>query len=388
MATNTSSTPTNPGRWAITSFSVPSVLKWQPFTSTPPSTPLDRDRLTALPAHVEGNLVLIRILTAGIAGVDNIQRAGGYPNPRCAEPGFTPGYDFVGEVVALGPDAVSAYANEVSGADSLAVGDKVASMCVLGAYATHILVPATELLKLKPTDDPVKAVALPLNYMTAYGMLRQSGVDLGPGSSILIGSASGGIGTALAQLVHAFDMRINMIGTCSPGKMDYLKSLGVTPVSRFGDIPAEVKKLTGGKGVDVAYDAVGSLESLAASRAATKEGTGQVIMIGIMDEIKSDGSGMRNPGAPVEEILGPRLGERTSFFNVERNYSLKDRGLFRKDFEDILVKVREGKLEPGISKLYRLSKAVEVNEMLVHGGGVTGKMVFVVDGKLAEEKGI
>ena len=42
--------------------------------------------------------------------------------------------------------------------------------------------------------------------MTAWGMLKHSGVNLAPGSSILIGSASGGLGTAVAQLVTAFDM--------------------------------------------------------------------------------------------------------------------------------------------------------------------------------------
>ena len=87
---NTSSTPTSPGRWVITEFGKSSVLKWEAF-----------DPMAALSAGG----VLIRILVAGIAGVDNIQRVGGYPHPLAKAPGFTPGYDLVGEIVALG-DAI------------------------------------------------------------------------------------------------------------------------------------------------------------------------------------------------------------------------------------------------------------------------------------------
>lgn len=84
--------------------------------------------------------VLVRVLTAGIAGVDNMQRVGGYPDPRCSKPGFTPGYEFVGEIVRLGPSVTSQ--------DSFAVGDRVASMCTLGAHATHVVISSAELIRI------------------------------------------------------------------------------------------------------------------------------------------------------------------------------------------------------------------------------------------------
>lgn len=387
--TTTAPTPTTGGRWVVPRFGVPSVLEWQPFTDKPTFGNYNPDRLSSLPTTLTGNHVLARIITAGAAGPDNIQRAGGYPSPRTAQPGFTPGHDFVGEIIALGPDASAAYAADAGKPSAtLKVGEIVASDCLINAHATHIIIEATNVLKLDPKDDPVKIVALPLNYMTAYGMLRRTNAPLPPGSSILIGSASGGVGTAIAQLAHTFDMKLNMIGTCSPSKMEYVRSLGVTPVDRFSDVAGEVRKLTGDKGVDVAFDAVGSKESLTVSRAATKDGTGQVIMIGIMDDILEDGSGMRQPQLGAQELLAERLGERMQFFSMEAHYSLINRKGFREDFDAIAQKVREGELDPVVSKLFKLSEAVHVNELLVHGGGVKGKMVYVVDGDVAKEKGL
>ncbi|RYO90560.1 hypothetical protein DL766_006762 [Monosporascus sp. MC13-8B] len=134
---------------------------------------------------------------------------------------------------------------------------------MVGAHAIHIILPVTELIRIKNADDPIKVCALPLKYLTAWGMLKRSGVYLVLGSRILIGSASGGVGTAVAQLVHAFDLKLKMVGTCSPSKFDYTKSLRVIPVGRNApDLVEQVRPLTNGEGVDVANDAVGSEDSL------------------------------------------------------------------------------------------------------------------------------
>lgn len=257
---NTSSTPDQPGRWIVTEFGTPSVLKWESFNPT--------QELSA------ENNVLIRIIVAGIAGVDNIQRAGGYPDPRAARPGFTTGYDLVGEVIALH--------DSIPKGCGLAIGDRVTSLCRFGAHATHIALPYEDVILLKPDDDPIEICALPLNYMTAWGMLKHSGVDLLPGSTILMGSASGGLGTAVAQLIKAFKMEIRIIGTCSPSKLDYVRSLGIEPIDRHAsDLVGQVHKLTGGFGVDVAYDGVCSDESVNNFLAATKKGVGKVVVFGV-----------------------------------------------------------------------------------------------------------
>jgi NADPH2:quinone reductase len=257
---NTSPTPNDPGRWIVTEFGTPSVMKWTPWD---PTQELSDEKN-----------VLVRIIVAGIAGTDNIQRAGGYPDPLSANPGFATGYDIVGEVIALS-DFVPDDCN-------LKVGDRVASLCRFGAHATHIVMSYKDLIRIEHTDDPIKICTLPLNYMTAWGMLRPDGVQLPPGSTVLFGSASGGLGTAFAQLVKAFNLDIRILGTCSPSKFDYVRSLGIEPLDRnAADLVDQVRKLTGGEGVDVAYDGVCSEESIRNFSAATKADVGKVVVFGV-----------------------------------------------------------------------------------------------------------
>ena len=365
MNMNTSPTPSGSGRWVIPRFGGPDVLEWH------------ETDVTAAP---EPDSALVRIIVAGIAGTDNLQRVGGYPNERCAQPGFTPGYDLVGEIVALGPET------EASGQQPrLVKGDRVAALCTVGAHATHIYMPLADLVRLDPADDAVAACALPLNYMTAYGMLRRSGVALPRGSTVLIGSASGGVGTAVAQIVRAFDLGIAMIGTCSPGKFDFLRSLGVEP-----DLAERVRALTpGGKGVDVAFDAVGSEASLRRSREATRDDGGKVLVIGVMSEIRTDGDGLRGGDSlDVGALLRERARPWTVFFSMDRDWYYPERTSWVAALSEVLAKVRGGQLEPVVARRFRLSEAVEANRELVAGTNVRGKMVFVVDGELAAQEGI
>ncbi len=357
----TAPTPQSPGHWIVPKFGPPSVLKWE--------------TLPQLPPPAKGQLT-VRIQAAGISGADNVWRAGGYPGFGI-EPGFTPGYDFVGAVDAVG--------DEVEGFE---MGDVVAClMGGFGGYATYWTGGASEVVKLRRDDDVLKMAALPLNYMTAYGMLRRSGVELGRGSSVLIGGVSGAVGTAVAQLVKSFDMGIVMFGTCSKANFDYVKGLGVTPIDRHtGDLVGEVRRLTGGRGVDVVYDSVGSKQSLDDSLAATKDGAGSVVCMGTFSTVREDGSGLVEGAFNAFEYVEKQ--ERMSFFVVTYGYLFKDRQLWCSDFEAVVQKVRDGALEPIVGKLFRLSEAVEANQALVEGSGGRGKMLFVVDEALARKHGL
>jgi NADPH:quinone reductase-like Zn-dependent oxidoreductase len=352
-----------PGRWIVTTFGPPSVLSWKAFDPLP--VPLQ-------------NEARVRIIATGVGAVDNIQRSGGYPDERTISPGFTPGYEFVGEVDAVGP-----------GVSSVNVGDHVAALCTVGAYATHIVLPAMELFPIHPSDDAVKVAALPLNFMTAYGLLKRSGVNLPRGSSVLIGSAAGGIGSAIAQLNTALDMGLVLLGTCSPRNFSFVKALGITPIDRHAaDLPARVKELTGGRGVNVAFDAVGSEESIRTSFECTAEGTGEVRVIGVQSSILSGGAGMSPERFKTFEMLEKGVIPRTKFWMVTVDYYHQDRETFAKDFESLLQAVRDGRLSPLIGKLFRLDQSIEANELLAHGAPFEGKMEFLVDEDLAKSRGL
>lgn len=218
--------------------------------------------------------------------------------------------------------------------------------------------------------------------------MDHAGVSLPPKSSILIGSAAGGVGTAIAQLVAAFNMDLTMIGTCSQSKFDYVRSLGVTPVDRNDtNLSNAVRALTNDQGVDVAYDAVGSTESLSQSLRSAKDETGRVVAIGIMGDIASGGDGMTSTKS-ADEILGQRLGPRMTYWGVERGYYQDTNDVWRADFYEILGKVRSGVLNPVIGRLLPLRDAVRAHEFLVEGSDVRGKMLFVVDAEVARRFGI
>lgn len=76
-----------------------------------------------------------------------------------------------------------------------------------------------------------------------------------------------------------------------------------------------------------------------------------------------------------------------SFFSATQ-YQVSQKDAFANDFEEIVQKMRDGKMTPIISELFRLSQAVEANETLVSGQGVMGKMEFVVDAELAKVHGL
>lgn len=358
---NTSPTSTQAGRWVITGFGAPDVLEWQPMN-------LDEE----LPQQS----ALIRIIVAGVGGTDNIQRAGGYPHPSCHNPGFTPGYDIVGQVVSTSAED-----------SAIQAGDFVASMCRTGGHATHVVLPVSHLLKIRPDDDFVKVGALPLNYMTAYNMLLRNDLDLKPGSKILLGSAAGGVGTAAAQLNKSLGLGLTVYGTSSTSKFDFLRSLDVIPVDRraedFGD---QVKRMSGG-GVDVAFDAVGSELSLKQSKLATKD-TGTIIMIGGMAEIAADGSGILSGDKSLSQAVFSRMQSRMRFYGVDNEDNFKPGSPFLSDLETIVQSVRDRKLDPLISDVLPLRDEISAQERVISGQGIMGRMVFAVDAELAAKYGI
>ena len=130
--------------------------------------------------------VRVRVLAAGVAMPDVMEREGIHPEtPRTP---YTPGWDLVGVVDALG-DGVAGFAP----------GQPVAAMPVSGSYAEYVCLKSTEFVGIRDGLDPAEAVSLILNYITAYQMLHRCAAAR-PGQSILIHGASGGVGTALLQL--------------------------------------------------------------------------------------------------------------------------------------------------------------------------------------------
>jgi NADPH2:quinone reductase len=186
--------------------------------------------------------VLIRVEAVGVNFIETYFRKGIY---KASLP-LIPGSEAAGTVEQLGP-----------GVTGFAEGDAVASVSVVGSYAEYALVPAAQLVKVPAGVSPEQAAAAMLQGMTAH-YLTHSTFPLKAGDTALIHAGAGGVGLLLTQMAKQLGSRV--IATVSTqAKAELSREAGASEVILYTeqDFVAEVKRLTGGKGVDVVYDSVG-----------------------------------------------------------------------------------------------------------------------------------
>ena len=199
--------------------------------------------------------ILVRHEAVGVNFIDTYHRSGLYPMKLPSGLGS----EAAGVVEALG-----------EGVTRFAVGDPVGyAGAVLGSYADHAVVAADRAVKLPPGIDAKVAAAALLKGMTVEAFLCRC-YPVKAGQTILIHAAAGGVGQIMVQWAKAIGATV--IATVgSEAKADKARALGADHIIlyRDQDVAAEVRRITGGKGVPVVYDSVGrttfdgSLASLA-----------------------------------------------------------------------------------------------------------------------------
>src|SRR4029079_6716686 len=192
--------------------------------------------------------VLVKADTIGVSRPELLVRRGVYPwmPPLPAIPGI----EMAGTGVELG-----------AGATRFAVGQKVYVTARelpvrAGCYAEYIAVPEAAPFAL-PDNVDLEAAACLSNYQVAWHLLHTAARGV-PGKTVLVGQASGGLGSAAVQLAKLAGMTaIALVG--SPEKARALKALGADHVidRSSEDVAARVKDITEGVGVDLILDAVG-----------------------------------------------------------------------------------------------------------------------------------
>jgi NADPH2:quinone reductase len=189
--------------------------------------------------------VLIRALAVGVNRPDVAQRSGSYPPPPGASPII--GLECAGEVVAVG-EAVTRWK----------IGDQVAALTNGGAYAEYVTAPEAQTLPWPKGYDAIRAAALPETYFTVWANLFGHG-RLAAGEAVLIHGGTSGIGVTAIQLAKAFGATVYATAG-SAAKCAACLELGADAAIdyRAQDFVEEIKKLTGGKGVDVVLDMVGA----------------------------------------------------------------------------------------------------------------------------------
>lgn len=200
-------------------------------------------QLAELPIPQPGpGQVLIRVEAIGINFIEIYFRTGVY---KASFP-LTPGSEAAGTVEELGP-----------GVTGFAAGEAVASTSVLGSYAEYALVPAAQLVKVPAGLSPEKAAAVMLQGMTAH-YLAYSTFPLKAGDTALVHAGAGGVGLLLTQMAKRLGARV-ICTVSTKAKAELAREAGAAHAILYTeqDFEAEVKRLTGGKGVDVVYDSVG-----------------------------------------------------------------------------------------------------------------------------------
>jgi NADPH2:quinone reductase len=194
-----------------------------------------------LPEPGEGE-ARVKIEAAGVNFIDIYHRIGRYQG---ALP-LTLGQEAAGVVEAVGPNVTD-----------IRPGDRVAYASVQGSYAEYAVVPAWRLVPIPDKMDAQHAAAIMIQGMTAH-YLTFSTYPLKKGDTALVHAAGGGTGQLLVQIAKKRGARV--IGTASTEEKAALaREAGADEVILYTqtDFESEVKRLTGGAGVDVVYDSVG-----------------------------------------------------------------------------------------------------------------------------------
>ncbi|WP_424952139.1 medium chain dehydrogenase/reductase family protein [Deinococcus sp.] len=325
-------------------------------------------RQSSLPAPSTGQ-ALIQIDASGVSFAEQAMRRGLYPGqPKFP---FVPGYDFVGRVLKVGP-----------GVAQDLIGTRVAAVTKTGGWATHILVPALDLVPVPSDLDPALVETVIVNGVTAWQMLHRK-AHVKAGQTILVHGANGGVGTVLCQL--ALHAGIRVIGTAAHRHHEALREMGVEPMDyNAPDLAARVRALAP-DGVDAAFDHLG-LESCRLSFGLLAPG-GSLISYGVAAGLKDPSkSGLMTLIAVFLELIGQLTlwnvlpnARHASFYDFWAGHMV---GLtaFRRRFHDdlttLLGLLAQRAITPHIAARFPLSEAGAAMS-LAESRTVHGKVVIV-----------
>ena len=294
--------------------------------------------------------VEIEVVAAGLNFSDVMKALGMYPG---LPDGPVPlGAECSGRITAVG-----------EGVAELRAGDLV--LAVAGfAFGSHVVTRA-ELVAIKPPWLSFEeAATLPIAFLTASYALEYLG-RLRTGESVLIHSASGGVGLAAIQLARRIGAEV-FATAGTPEKREYLRTLGIDCVmdSRSLDFADEVLRRTGGRGVDVILN---SLPGEAIPRGiATLADYGRFLEIGKRDIYQNARLGLQ----PFHKNL--------SFFAIDLDRVIRERpALVGSMLQDVVRRVGDGDYEPLPHRAWPITDAVDAFRFMQHGKHI-GKVVLTI----------
>jgi NADPH2:quinone reductase len=300
-----------------------------------------------VPAPAAGE-VRIRVEAAGLNFIDTYQRSGLYAVPLP----FTLGAEIAGIVSAVG-----------AGVTEFIPGDRVATAKASGGYAAEALAPAAHIVKIPAGVTTSTAAALMLQGLTAHYLVTDT-FALKAGDSALIHAAAGGVGLLLVQLAKRRGARvIATVGT--EEKVALARAAGADEVVVYTREPftAAARNFTGGRGVDVVYDAVG-----------------KDTFTGSIDSLRPRGMlvSFGNASGPVPPFAPLLLAQKGSLFFTRPTlvHYTQTSAELRARTDELFGAVLAGMLQVRIGATFKLTAAAEAHRAL-ESRNTTGKVLLV-----------
>lgn len=314
--------------------------------------PADSLVIEDVPApEVREREVKVRVRAAGLNFPDTLIIEGRYqlkpPLP------FSPGSEMAGEVISVG-DQVTRFK----------VGDRVAGWTGFGAFAEEVVVPEERLLPVPDGMSDEQAAAFTMVYGTSYHALKQR-ARLQPGETLLVLGASGGVGLAAVELGKAMGARV-IAAASSAEKLAVAAEAGADEGIDYTREPLKeaAKRLSGGQGVDVIYDPVGSEYTEQALRAMAWNGRHLIVGFAAGDIPKIPANLPLLKGCSVVGVFWGEFTRREPVANGE-------------NMQELLRLFEEGRIHPRISGVYAFEDYAEALGALT-GRRATGKIVLKV----------
>ncbi len=302
-----------------------------------------------VPAPGQGQ-IKVKQHACGVNFIDTYFREGAYPSPVGLP--FVAGNEGAGEVIAVGP-----------GVTDLKVGDRIAYVVALGAYAAERLLPADRVVKLPDNISYEQAAGMMLKGMTVQYLLNRT-FKVGKGTIVLIHAAAGGVGMIACQWAN--HLGATVIGTVgSKEKAALAKANGAhhTILYRDENFVERVKEITSGKLCDVVYDGIGK-DTFPASLDCIRP-------LGMFVSFGSASGQIAAFNINILQTKGSLFATRPTL-----NHYVAKREDLVATAQDLFDKVGSGAVKIPINQKYALKDAQKAHRDL-EGRGTTGSSILI-----------
>jgi synaptic vesicle membrane protein VAT-1 len=316
-------------------------------------------RETADPEPGPGQ-VRVRVRAAGLCFADVMAAQGLYPD--APKPPCVVGYEAAGVV-------------DAGSSEDHPVGQRVLAVTHFGGHSDVVCVPAEQVSEIPDGASFEEAAAIPINYLTAYHLLFRV-ANVRPHERVLVHMAAGGVGTAALQLCRTIDELVTF-GTASAAKHEVLRAEGCRyPIDyRTVDYAAEIRRLTGGEGVDVVLDALGGKDWRKGLKLLRPGG--RLVAFGFANFARGE---RRNPArvaaqALATPLLTPLMAHNRTVSGVHLGRLWGNAASLREEFQAVLALWEAGRIKPRIDAAYPFTEAAAAHRRILRRQNV-GKVVL------------